>query len=257
MNPLFVSVTYGPGGYNRERALSIANYITNLRLCALSHLTVVGYQKGDIHELLHQLFYLGVRNILALRGDVPANLTFPDHLSDQFHYAFDLTSFIKQDGRFCIAGAAYPEGYSDTADVDLSVKYLKKKADSGADFFITQLFFDNTKYYRFIEKAQAIGVTQPIIPAILPILKSTNLKRILQLSAIQLPAKLQSILEKYPEKSDDLEKAGINYAVQQMDDLYSSGVNHIHLYSMNKVKQAIEIFSNLKILKKQSEGDRE
>ena len=191
--------------------------------------------------MLDQLYYLGVRNVLALRGDIPPNLIFPDTELDRFRYAYDLIDFVKRDGRFCIGAAAYPEGYADSGDVDLSVLYLKKKAEVGADFFITQLFFDNARFYRFLEKARAVGISQPIVPAIMPILRNTNLKRILSLSSTSLPSGLQEKIDRFGADPLDLEKVGIAHAAKQVQDLREHGMKHIHLYTMNKSKQIIEI----------------
>jgi methylenetetrahydrofolate reductase (NADPH) len=239
--PAFVSVTYGSGGYNRERALAIAKHITENGFCALSHLTAVGYQRTDVTEILDQFYYLGIRNILALRGDIPPDLTFPDFRSDQFHYAFDLIEHIKKDGRFCIGAAAYPEGYADSKEVGVSVRYLKKKAEAGADFFITQLFYDNDCYFRFIDKVRAQGITQPIIPAIMPILRNTNTDRILKLSATTLPLSLQEKLQRFADDKEEKEKVGMAHAVGQIMGLRGYGVDHIHLYTMNKSRQIIDI----------------
>ena len=241
IEPSFVSVTYGSGGYNRERALSIAGHLIQGAYRALSHITAVGYLRSDIVDLLDQLYYLGVRNVLALRGDIPPNLIFPDTELDRFRYAYDLIDFVKRDGRFCIGAAAYPEGYADSGDVDLSVLYLKKKAEVGADFFITQLFFDNARFYRFLEKARAVGISQPIVPAIMPILRNTNLKRILSLSSTSLPSGLQEKIDRFGADPLDLEKVGIAHAAKQVQDLREHGMKHIHLYTMNKSKQIIEI----------------
>ncbi len=241
INPTFVSVTYGSGGYNRERALSIAGHLIQGAYRALSHVTAVGYLRSDIADLLDQLYYLGVRNLLALRGDIPPNLIFPDNQSDRFRYAFDLIDFVKRDGRFCIGAAAYPEGYAGAMDVDLSIRYLKKKAEEGADFFITQLFYRNDSYYRFLDKARSAGISQPIIPAIMPILRNTNLKRILSLSSTSIPSSLQEEIDRYGQDPVDLEKVGVAHAAAQIRNLREQGMKHIHLYTMNKSRQIIEI----------------
>lgn len=241
LDPSFVSVTYGSGGYNRERALSIAGHLIQGAYRALSHITAVGYLRSDITDLLDQLFYLGVRNLLALRGDIPADLIFPDTQLDRFRYAFDLIEYVKRDGRFCIGAAAYPEGYADTMDVDLSIQYLKKKADVGADFFITQLFYDNDRFFRFLDKAESANISQPIIPGIMPILRNTNLKRILNLSSTSIPASLQEKIDRFGKDPLDLEKVGIDHAAKQIKNLRERGIKHIHLYTMNKSRQIIEI----------------
>ncbi|HPE42286.1 MAG TPA: methylenetetrahydrofolate reductase, partial [Thermotogota bacterium] len=154
---------------------------------------------------------------------------------------FDLIEYVKRDGRFCIGAAAYPEGYADTMDVDLSIQYLKKKADVGADFFITQLFYDNDRFFRFLDKAQSANISQPIIPGIMPILRNTNLKRILNLSSTSIPASLQEKIDRFGKDPLDLEKVGIDHAAKQIKNLRERGIKHIHLYTMNKSRQIIEI----------------
>ena len=192
LEPDFISVTYGPGGTNKGKAVDISAYIRKHDITPLAHLTSVGYTREDIPPILDKLHSIGVKNILALRGDVPQNAIFPHGAWCDFRYAKDLISMIKKDGRFCIGAAAYPEGHPDCKELKISINHMKEKIEAGADFFITQMFFDNQLFFDFLDRARDAGIHKSIIPGIMPVLRAKQIGKILALSDAYVPKK-QSI----------------------------------------------------------------
>lgn len=243
-DPDFISVTYGVGGRNKPRAVKIAEFINELNITPLSHLTCYGYSKNEIKKILDELYSKGICNILALRGDKPEDLQNSDNYIYELPFAKDLIELIKKENRFCIGAAIYPEGHIECENLEKNILFVKQKIDAGANFFITQLFFDNNKFYRFMDLIHISKIENPIIPGIMPVLRASQIKRIAELSNTSIPLSLQNILDKYKDNPDDMEKAGIDYAVRQISDLLKNCVNGIHLYTMNKTKQIIEIVNN-------------
>ena len=241
LHPDFISVTYGPGGTNKGKAVDISEYIKKHDLTPLAHLTSVGYTKEDIPPILEKLHSIGVKNILALRGDVPQNAIFPHGAWCDFRYAKDLISIIKRDGRFCIGAAAYPEGHPDCKELKISIDHMKIKIEAGTDFFITQMFFDNQLYFDFLDRARDSGIHKPIIPGIMPVLKAKQVGKILALSDAYVPKKLAEAIEKYTDKPQDMEAYGIEYTLRQIDSLKSQGIKRFHIYTMNRWEQITKI----------------
>ncbi len=241
MDPDFISVTYGPGGTNKGKAVELSQFIRSENARALAHLTAVGYTREDIQPILNKLYSVGVRNILALRGDIPEGVSFPHGAWCDFEYAKDLISIIRRDGRFCVGAAVYPEGHPDCKDLRLNIKHMKIKVEAGADFFISQLFFDNSHYYRFLELSRDSCMHKPVIPGIMPVLRAKQISKIVKLSGAFVPPELAAYIEKYSDKPREMEKAGIDYVVKQIRDLKENGVKSIHLYTMNRWKQIKQI----------------
>jgi len=241
LNPDFISVTFGAGGSNKGKAVEISEMVQNNGTTPLAHLTSVGYTKNDIGIILDNMYSKGIKNILALRGDIPQEVEFPNGAWTDFEFAKNLISYIKSDGRFCIGAAAYPEGHKDCKDVEISVNHLREKVEAGADFFITQLFFENDNYYKFIDMVEKLGMNMPIIPAILPVLKANQVNRIVELSGASIPPELASLLEKYKDDDVSMKAAGKEFAAKQIENLRSQGIKYIHLYTMNKYKSVAEI----------------
>ncbi len=241
LDPDFISVTYGPGGTNKGKAVDISEYIKNHDMTPLAHLTSVGYTKEDIQPILDKLASVGVKNILALRGDVPQNVIFPHGAWCDFRYAKDLISIIKRDGRFCIGAAAYPEGHPDCKDLKISIDHLKTKIEAGADFFITQMFFDNQLYFDFLNRARDAGIHKPIIPGIMPVLRAKQISKILALSDAYVPKKLSEAILKYGDHPDAMEAYGIEYTLRQIDGLKHQGITRFHIYTMNRWEQVTKI----------------
>lgn len=246
LNPDFISVTYGAGGSNRDRTKEIASKIKNgYKIEALAHLTCVGQTSTEIDSILKGLQEENIENILALRGDPPANTDNYDFSRCDFPYASDLVRYIKNTSNTCIAAAAYPEGHANCRRLSEDLNWLKYKVEQGVDFLITQLYFDNRILYNFIENAQRMGIDCPIVAGVLPVLNAKQIKRVISLCGASMPAKLLMLVDKYGENPEDMEKAGIEYASEQVQDLLANDIAGIHLYTMNKPQQITEILKNV------------
>ncbi|HHV07632.1 MAG TPA: methylenetetrahydrofolate reductase [NAD(P)H] [Firmicutes bacterium] len=244
LNPDFISVTYGAGGSSRAYTVEIADMVKNqYGIETLAHLTCVGTGKDEIDDMLAQLRSKNIENILALRGDMPQ-----DENTGKFDYTYakDLITYIRSDSSFCIGAACYPEGHIDCDSLDLDLKHLQQKVSSGADFLITQLFFDNELFYSFKERLDALGIHCPVSAGIMPVINKKQIERITNLCGATISPRLKKIMETYADKPEALKKAGVAYATEQIIDLLSSGVDGIHLYAMNRPEVAQKIFADIK-----------
>ncbi len=231
LNPDFISVTYGAGGSSQSVSTSeIAQTIKDKHgIEPAAHLPCINYTKNEITEILADFKSHGIENVLALRGDM--NPDFPP--KNDFKYASELVEFIKTQGDFDIAGACYPEGHFDTPDIIQDVLNLKKKVDAGASHLISQLFFDNKYFYSFVEKTKIAGIDVPIEAGIMPVVNKKSIERMVSMCGASLPPKFTKIMQKYENNPEALRDAGIAYAIDQIVDLVSNGVDGIHLYTMN------------------------
>jgi methylenetetrahydrofolate reductase (NADPH) len=202
------------------------------------HLPCINYSKSEIDLVLEECKKRGIDNILALRGDI--NPDIPP--KNDFRYASDLVSYIKERGDFDIAGACYPEVHSDSANMVEDILNLKKKVDAGADHLITQLFFDNDAFYNFREKTQIAGIHVPIEAGIMPVTNKSQIERMVTMCGASLPAKFAKVMQKYEHNPEALRDAGIAYAINQIVDLLANGVDGIHLYTMNNAYVAKHIY---------------
>jgi methylenetetrahydrofolate reductase (NADPH) len=242
LQPSFISVTYGAGGSQKGRTVEIASRIKrDYRLEAMAHLTCVGHTREDIDLLLAELKAAGVENILALRGDPPANQPDFDYRRGAFHYANELIAYIRARHTFSIAAAAYPEGHKACPRISTDWQNLKRKVEAGVDVLVTQLFFDNRVFFHFLETVRAMGIQCPIVPGIMPVFHAKQIKRILTLCGASMPPEILLMTEKYGESPDDMKKAGVEYAIRQIRELLDAGVDGIHLEPMNKPELAQEI----------------
>lgn len=246
LKPDFISVTYGAGGSGeKNRTCEIASKIKNdFGVEAVAHLTCVNSTKDDIDRNLAQFRAEGITNVLALRGDIVED----SRLSKDFVYASDLCSYIRAHGGFDIAGACYPEVHGEAENEVEDVLNLKKKVDAGAEHLISQLFFDNSAFYRFIERTRIAGINVPIEAGIMPVTNKNQIERMVSMCGASLPAKFAKIMQKYESKPEALRDAGIAYAVEQIVDLIANGVDGIHLYTMNNpyvAKKITEAVSSL------------
>ena len=240
--PHFISVTYGAGGGNRRRTVEIASRIKNeQKIEALAHLTCIRHSREEIDEISRRLFAEGIENILALRGDPPAE---GQGIFD-FTYARDLILHLRRLGAFCIGAAAYPEGRPDTTDIAVEIRHMQEKVAAGADFFITQLAFINDHVYDFLDQLVKKGISCPVFIGVMPVYNTRQIRRITELSGAKIPRELNSLLEKYVDSPADAEKVGIDFAVKQIADLLAHGVDGIHLYTMNRARQTREILRRL------------
>ncbi len=244
LNPAFISVTYGAGGGTSKNTAKIASHIRdNLHLQSLAHLTCASSTKEEVRGVIEDLKAHGIRNILALRGDIPEGVSFP--AVDRFHYAFELVEEIRKHGDFCIGAACYPEGHVENEHKEDDIRYLKQKVDSGVDFLTTQMFFDNDIHYNFLYRIREAGITVPVLPGIMPITSATQMKRSQELSGTVFPRRFLAILDRFGGSPAAMKQAGIAYATDQIIDLLANGVKNIHIYTMNKPDVAAAIMSNL------------
>ena len=243
LSPSYMSVTYGAGGGTSEFTVNIAeNLEKNCGVPALAHLSCVSSTKAEIKAQLDTLREKGIENILALRGDMPEGMS-KDNLD--YHYASELTSEIKAYGGFCIGAACYPESHPESETSFDDIRYLKEKVDAGAEFLVTQMFFDNDILYNFMYRIREAGIDVPVVPGIMPVTNPKSIKRICRISGSALPQRFCRIVDKYGDDPEKMKQAGIAYATQQIIDLYANGINAVHVYSMNKPDIAKAIKDNV------------
>ena len=249
VHPSYMSVTYGAGGSTVGYSAALAKEVQDNGIPALAHLTCVQADEKKILAVLKQLEDCGVKNILALRGDIPNNLE--GEKIGAFAHASDLMSFIKKQGDFCVGGAAYPEGHPESGSLAHDIENTKYKVDAGVDFLVTQMFFDNTILYNYMFRLLSAGINVPVVPGIMPVTNAKQITRICQLSGTKLPPHFRAIVEKFADKPEALQQAGIAYATGQIIDLIANGFSHVHIYTMNRPEIIGGIMNNLsEIVKK-------
>lgn len=245
LGPDFISVTYGAGGGTSAYTADISAEIQNSHgITSLSHLTCVASTKAEIETLAANLKEKGIENILAMRGDIPEGaVDFPN--PKQYRYACELIAHLHEIGGFCIGGACYPEGHVECPDKEKDLDNLKNKVDTGCDFLISQLFFDNEKYLDFLSRCAGKGIDVPVLAGIMPVQNAKQIKRMCSMSGATLPPKFTRMVERYQDDTPSLLKAGIAYATDQIVDLIASGVRGIHIYTMNKPPIAEAVMKNI------------
>lgn len=244
LKPSFISVTYGAGGGTSKNTVKIASHIQkDLGVSSLAHLTCVSSTKEEVRQVIRQLKEQGIQNILALRGDIPKDSTFP--ISNHYKYASELIADIKAQGDFCIGAACYPEGHVESEHKAEDIAHLKEKVDGGVDFLTTQMFFDNSILYNFLYRIREKGITVPVLPGIMPVTNGKQIARICELSGTILPERFRAIVDRFGDDPKAMQQAGIAYATDQIIDLIANGIRNIHIYSMNKPEIATAIMTNL------------
>ncbi|KNF07322.1 5,10-methylenetetrahydrofolate reductase [Gottschalkia purinilytica] len=251
LNPDYISVTYGAGGVgSSDKTLEIASLVKNkYGIEALAHLTCITSDKVKTKAVIEDLKKHNIENILALRGDIPEGFELED--DRDYSYAKDLIKDIKEIGGFCIGAAAYPEGHIECDKLNDSLIHLKEKVDAGAEFLITQLFFDNDIFYKFLEKAEKHSINVPIVAGVMPILSRSQVEKMIFMCGASLPSRIIKILNKYEGDSESLKKAGIEHAARQIDDLIRNGIDGVHIYTMNQPEIARENVRRIESLKEQ------
>lgn len=239
LKPDFISVTLGAGGSgNNNATLKIAQRIKeDYGIESVAHLPCINYTKEEIVQILEEFKSRGISNILALRGDINPDIP----IKNDFKYASELIGFIKEYGEFDIAGACYPEGHVESKDIVSDVLNLKKKVDAGTQHLISQMFFDNNFFYYFLEKTKIAGISVPIEAGIMPVTSKKQIERMVSMCGASLPPKFVKMIQRYEHSPESLRDAGIAYAVDQIVDLVSNGVDGIHLYTMNNAYVAQRI----------------
>ena len=243
LQPDFVSVTYSAGGSgSTDKTLDLCAMIRNTYgMEALAHLTCLNSTREDVDHYVGRLKEAGIENIMALRGDLSDDLQEGWEQRAQYRYASDLISDLAtRHPGFCIGGAAYPEGHLEADSLDASLLHMKEKVEAGAQFLVTQLFFDNSAYFRFLDKAHALGVSAPISAGIMPILSRSQIERMIFMCGVSLPAEIVKILYRYDSDDEGLMQAGIEYSARQIRELIEHGVDGVHIYTMNRPRIAAE-----------------
>lgn len=247
LHPSFMSVTYGAGGGTSKYTLDIAKSINEeFNVPSLAHLTCVSSSKETVKHQIEAIKEAGIKNIMALRGDIPANMENTDRSKWDYKYAVELIREIKEyDADFCIGGACYPETHPESPNRKTDIAYLKEKVDAGCDFLTTQMFFDNNLLYSFLYKIREAGITVPIVPGIMPITNANQLKRAINLSHSFMPQRFTALVDMFGSNPAAMLQCGIAYATDQIIDLYANGITNVHVYSMNNPIVAEKICSNL------------
>lgn len=242
LHPDFISCTYGAGGSRAGKTVEIVSYIQNrLHIDAIAHMTCVGFKQDDLKKNCEALAKEGVQYVMALRGDRPQAMTDEQFNGREFFYASDMVRYLKANTSLQIAGACYPEKHYEAESFESDLSHLKEKVDAGAEFLITQMFFDNNIFYRFMEQVRKAGITVPVCAGIMPITNAKQLGTSVTLSGSSIPKELSDMIAKHREDKEDMRKAGIDYAVRQIRDLKAHGVEGIHIYTMNRPKTTAEI----------------
>lgn len=243
-NPSLISVTYGAGGSNRNESVEIIKRIqSELEITAMPHFTCVSTDKANIKKYLTEIESLGIKNILALRGDIPEQ----GQIFDDFKHASELVEYIKAKSSLSVAVAGYPEGHIEAESLEKDIEFLKQKVDKGADIIYTQLFFNNDCFYEFIDKCAKVGIDIPIIPGIMPITNYKSIQKMISLCNVDIPKKLAEKFENNKDDNDYIKKIGIEYATEQCQDLVKSGIKGLHFYTLNKAEAVSKILENTDI----------
>lgn len=247
LRPAFMSVTYGAGGGTDKYTLRIAKKIKDdYGVPSLAHLTCVAATKQSVAAKITEIKAAGIKNVMALRGDIPAFLQNADRRSWDYQHAIDLVRELKSaDPDFCIGGACYPEIHPESVNQKDDIKRLKEKVAAGCEFLTTQMFFDNNLLYNFLYKIREAGITVPVIPGVMPITNANQVERAIKLSGSFMPQRFKSLVDKFGCDPAAMKQAGIAYATDQIIDLYANGINNVHVYSMNKPDVAEKIQNNL------------
>ena len=247
LSPSFISVTYGAGGSTQDASFSLIDYLNNtIGLVTMAHYTCVNATREKVARDLDYFHDKNIENLILLRGDPPKGETEFTNEHREFNYASDLIEFAARQGRFCIAAAGYPESHPESVSVEADIKYLTNKVDKGADFVVTQLFFDNDYYFDFVKRAKEAGIQVPIVPGIMPITNFKQIKKFTKMCGANIPEHLVNTLEPH---QDDLKRTydiGVEFAINQCRELLEQGAPGLHFYTLNKSRATVDIFASIK-----------
>ncbi|GBD99091.1 5,10-methylenetetrahydrofolate reductase [bacterium BMS3Abin07] len=246
-DPMYASVTYGAGGTTQERTRDVLYMLKEeTGLTLMSHLTCIGATAESMDSLLNDYKEHGIDNILALRGDPPPDVPDFDPTKGEFSYAVDLVKFIKKYDYFSISVAVYPEVHQEATSAEADLEYAKQKIDAGADFGISQMFFDSRYFLDFLDRAYKKGINIPILPGIMPITDLNKIRKFASFCKATIPKEVEDRMSGILDKPDEMQRVGIDLAVQQCEDLLDNGVKYLHFYTMNKSEAVSEIIGALK-----------
>lgn len=245
--PSFVSVTYGAGGSTRDRTLElVARIQRDLGITTMAHLTCVGSTKAEIKDTLERLHASGIRNVLALRGDPPKGESDFRPTEGGFAYATELVAFIRELGMgFCIGAACYPEGHVECPDMESDLQNLVQKVDAGADFLVSQLFFDNDDHHAFVRRARSAGITVPIVPGLMPVTNASQVERFTKMCGARIPQELYRRLRIVENDPAAVVATGVQWAVDQGRELLKSGAPGLHFYTLNRSSATLAVHAAL------------
>ena len=249
LSPAFVSVTYGAGGSTRQLTLELVSAIKReTGIEAMAHLTCVGHGRHELGEILERLRAAGIDNVLALRGDPPREQPSFVAPADGFGHADELMAFIRAQGfDFCVGGACYPEAHLESASLDEDLVHTRAKVEAGADFLITQLFYDNAFYFHFVERARKAGINCPIVPGLMPITNIAQIDRITRMCGATVPMRLKLALEKRKDDPEAVLQLGVAHATLQAADLLANGAPGVHFYTLNRSRASRMIVTALQL----------
>ncbi|MBX2810291.1 MAG: methylenetetrahydrofolate reductase [NAD(P)H] [Myxococcales bacterium] len=250
LRPSYVSVTYGAGGSTRNKTVDISHRIqSELKIDAMTHLTCVGSTRDELAEMVDSSMANGLHNVLALRGDPPKGQKIFAKAEGGFGYADELTAFLKNryGDRVCLGGACYPEGHIEAPSLEKDLDFLKRKVDAGAEFLITQLFFDNRVYFDFVDRARGAGIHVPIIPGIMPVQNFEQIKRFTAMCGASIPSDLYAALEKRADSPERVQELGVVHATIQSLGLIQGGAPGIHFYTLNRSAATRDILGAIRV----------
>ncbi len=242
LSPGYMSVTYGAGGSTDKYTADIATAIKDMGVTPLAHLSCITSTREGVREALSELRARGIENVLALRGDIPADRQGEGR---EYRYASELMRDVSDFGGFCIGGACYPEGHPESENGERDLDALAAKAECGCAFLTTQMFFDNSIMYNFMYRLMRRGINLPVVPGIMPVTNAKQLRRIISISGNALPQRFVRLIDRYGDRPEAMKQAGIAFATEQIVDLYANGFNAVHVYSMNNPSVARAIRDNI------------
>lgn len=235
LKPAYISVTYGAGGSTRDLTIDLVRRIkSQFGIETMAHLTCVGSDRDQIRSVVDRLAEGGIENVLALRGDPPKGQTEFQAVDGGFRYANELADFLRGNWGLCIGGACYPEGHTEAVSLDADIQNLRKKVEAGAEFLVTQLFFDNQKYFDFVTRARQAGIGMPIVPGLMPITNVDQVQRFTKMCGASIPEPLLTELNQLRDSPEAVLSLGVAHATAQCLDLLAKGAHGIHFYTLNK-----------------------
>ncbi len=235
LRPTYVSVTYGAGGSTRDLTIDLVRRIQqDFGIETMAHLTCVGSNREEIREVVDRLAGSGIQNVLALRGDPPKGQSAFSAVEGGFSHASELAAFLRENWNLCVGGACYPEGHTEAVSLEADISHLRHKVEAGAEFLVTQLFFDNQRYFDFVRRVREAGIGVPIVPGLMPITNVDQVERFTKMCGASIPEPLLSELQRLRDRPEAVLSLGVAHATAQCLDLLAKGAHGVHFYTLNK-----------------------